>query len=465
MSSNRKTRQSIAGQLVLLFTLAAAVLLTSALGICYWLVVRHTFEEDNAALADRLATLRQDMKQSGPIKALTMQLPIGATGEHSTYWIRLADLTGNVLGQTPNMEELLPAAVFPPPQNRLGRISQPKTYRTGSRIFSLVSTVEVANRTSYLIQIAQDRSVDETFQREFGILFFTVLAVSILACIAIARGATKRGLQPLAEMTESVQRIRPTRLNERITARVWPRELQPMAEAFDQMLGRLEDSFTRLSQFSADLAHELRTPIGNILGEAQVSLSRERPAAEYRQVIESVIAESERLSLIVDNLLFLARAESASEQIARGAFDGREAIEKIAALYSAVAEERRIEIECAGSGTITAERVLFERAISNLVENALRFTAADGRVRISLVVRNSQIEINVSDTGCGIPAEHISKVFDRLYRVDASRSSGGSGLGLAIVKSVAELHGGSATLSSAEGSGTTVTIVFPAYAG
>src|SRR5439155_7096468 len=111
----------------------------------------------------------------------------------------------------------------------------------------------------------------------------------------------------------------------------WPRELQPLAVSFDAMLGRLEDSFTRLSQFSADLAHELRTPIGNMIGEAQVALTRERNADEYRSVIESTAAECERLSGIIDNLLFLARADSAEQQIQRSQFNGRAALEKITA--------------------------------------------------------------------------------------------------------------------------------------
>src|SRR6185437_14856098 len=136
---------------------------------------------------------------------------------------------------------------------------------------------------------------------------------------------------PLDEMGSAFQRIGPTRLNQRVGQANWPRELQPLAEAFDQMLGRLEESFNRLSRFSADLAHELRTPIANMLGEAQVALTRDRSAPEYREVIESTIGECERLSGIVDNLLFVARADAASEPVERVRFDARAAVEKIAA--------------------------------------------------------------------------------------------------------------------------------------
>src|SRR5436190_19903710 len=151
-------------------------------------------------------------------------------------------------------------------------------------------------------------------------------------------------------MTRSLGRIGPTHLNERVAPAGWPRELQPLAVAFDAMLKRLDDSFTRLSQFSADLAHELRTPIANMLGEAQVALTRDRTAAEYRETIESSVAECDRLSRIVDNLLFVARVDAAREPIALKQFDARAAVEKIAAFYQTVAEDHHVTITCSGNG-------------------------------------------------------------------------------------------------------------------
>ena len=241
----------------------------------------------------------------------------------------------------------------------------------------------------------------------------------------------------------------------------WPRELQPLAIAFDAMLARLEDSFTRLSQFSADLAHELRTPVANIMGEGQVALTRERTPSEYREVIESDIAECERLSGIVDNLLFVARVDAARESIERKKFDGGAAVEKIAAFYRTLAEDRHVAIHCSGEGEIYADPVLFERAVSNLVDNALRFTPDGGEIKISIMIRDAHSEIAVSDNGCGIATEHLPRVFDRFYRADPSRSSGGAGLGLALVKSIVDLHGGTVRIESEVGHGTIVTIIFP----
>ena len=309
--------------------------------------------------------------------------------------------------------------------------------------------------------MAQDRSSDEQVERNFTLLFIAVLLGGVVASALIAIIVTRRGLRPLREMTKSLGRIGPDQLNERIGSAGWPRELQPLAIAFDEMLKRLNDSFTRLSQFSADLAHELRTPIANMMGEAQVALTRDRTAADYRETIESTVAECERLSRIVDNLLFVARVDAASEPIERKQFDARAAIEKITAFYQTVADDHHVTISCSGDGRIYADPDLFERVVGNLLENALRFTAEHGLISVALSKHNSDFEVRVSDNGCGIPAEHLPRVFDRFYRVESSRSSEGAGLGLALVKSIVELHGGSAVIESNVGRGTTVKMRFP----
>jgi two-component system heavy metal sensor histidine kinase CusS len=201
-----------------------------------------------------------------------------------------------------------------------------------------------------------------------------------------------------------------------------------------------------------------------MLGEAQVALTRDRKADEYRAVIESTAAECERLSGIIDNLLFLARSESAEQQINRSAFNARAAIEKIVSFYQAPAEDRHINISCHGDAEIFADPILFNRAVGNLVDNALRFTTDSGNIRISIRPAQNGTEISVSDTGSGIASEHLPRVFDRFYRADPSRSSAGTGLGLALVKSIVDLHGGAARIESESGHGTTVTLTFPAPA-
>jgi len=460
MSSKRTKPRSIAAKLVLLFTLAATLLLSCGLGVFYWIVVRHAFAEDNAVLADKISAVSADFNARGP-ELFGEELKARRAGDHATYWIRLLDSQGSTTAETPGMNQLLPPEFFPTRQKSVSVFRGPKDYRRGAKLFSLVAVNEESGGQTYTIQVAQDRSSDEQLEKRFGILLGVVLAGSILASAIIAITVTKHGLRPLGEMTRSLGRIGPAHLKERVAPAGWPRELQPLAIAFDDMLERLEDAFKRLSQFSADLAHELRTPIANMLGEAQVALTRDRTPAEYRETIESTIGECERLSGIVDNLLFVARVDAAREPIARRQFDARATVEKIAAFYQTIAEDRHVAIHCSGEGEIYADSVLFQRAVSNLVDNALRFTPDGGEIKISVMIRDVHSEIAVSDNGSGIAPEHLPRVFDRFYRADPSRSSGGAGLGLALVKSIVELHGGSARIQSEVSRATTVTLSFP----
>jgi two-component system heavy metal sensor histidine kinase CusS len=453
-------QRSIAFQLILLFTLAAAFLLACGLGIFYSIVVRHAFAEDNAVLADKMFALSADLRENGP-EVFAEEITAHRAGEHTAYWIRMLDSQGHAIAETPGMDRLIPMQIFPAEREPAEALRNRKDYHTAAKLFSLVAFNENSKGQAYALQVAQDRSSDEQIERNFALLFVVVLLGGVVASALIAIIVTQRGLRPLREMTESLGRIGPDQLKQRIGSTGWPRELQPLAIAFDQMLERLDDSFTRLSQFSADLAHELRTPIANMLGEAQVALTRDRTAAEYRETIESTVAECERLSRIVDNLLFVARVDAAREPITRIWFDARQAAEKIATFYQTVADDHHVHIRCNGNGQIYADPDLFERALGNLLDNALRFTSAHGSIHIGLSKRNADFEVAVSDNGSGIAAEHLPRVFDRFYRAESSRSSDGAGLGLALVKSIVELHGGSAAIQSELNHGTTVVLRFP----
>ena len=458
MSSGPIEPRSIASQLVVLFTAAAALLLGCALGVLYWIVVQHATEEDDHALADKLFALRAHIREAGGAEGLRGELQAMHANERAAYSVRVLDASGATVAQTPGMDDFLPAARFPQPPG-----DRPTALRLGGKPFVLrVAQERAGDGQLYTVQLAQDRSRDAEFTRRFGGLLIGVLTVGVIAAAIIAVTVTKRGLRPLAAITATVQRIGPKRLDERVAPTGWPRELQPLALAFDEMLDRLEESFTRLSQFSADLAHELRTPIANLRGEAEVALTRPRSPDEYRKVLESSLGECERLSAIIESLLFLARAEAADRSIQPTRFDARAELEKIAEFYQPLADERRITLSCSGTAELHADPVLFRRAVSNLVENALRFTPDAGKISIGITRRDAHVEVTVQDNGAGIAPQHLPRVFDRFYRADAARSPHGSGLGLALVKSIADLHGGSAQIESEPGRGTTLTLTFPA---
>lgn len=448
--------RSIRWQLISYFTAASTLLLLIGLAIFYSFVVAHAYEEDDRYFADKVSVLRARLRNAD---AIEWTQPQGG----DTYWLRLLRADGSIVVESPGMTTLLPSSLFPPPATG-DAIGRAQMRRASDREFSLLSTNIRGNNGNYVLQIAQDRSEDENFAIEFGVVFAAVAAAGFLLCAGTAVIVTRKALRPLEEMTASLQRVDQRRLNEEVPYTHWPRELQPLALAFEQMLRRLSDSFARLSQFSADLAHELRTPVANLLGEAQVALSRERSAGEYREVLESSATECERLARIIDSLLFLARAEAADRKIEPVRFDGAAALAKLVSFYGMLAEEKNIALHCAGDGEIIADPILFDRAIGNLLENALRYTPANGAITLRLKQQGNQTLVEVTDTGTGIADTDLPRIFDRFYRADSSRSSEGLGLGLSLVKSIAQLHGGSVEIRSDVGRGTTATLSFPFHA-
>jgi two-component system heavy metal sensor histidine kinase CusS len=283
--------------------------------------------------------------------------------------------------------------------------------------------------------------------------------------IAAARWATR----PLREVGETARHISSSNLSERIQGHRYPLEIATLADAFNAMLQRLEDSFSRLSRFSADIAHELRTPVNNIRGEAEVALARPRSAEEYRDALGSCLEESVRLSELIESLLFLARADSPGDHLKRKRQDIRALLSGVRDYYEASAQESGVSLHLHCDEEVMGEvdGELLQRALGNLVSNGLAHTSAGGAVSLTAAQESQQLRIEVKDTGSGIPPEELPKVFDRFYRADPARArnSGGMGLGLAIMSQIVYLHGGDVKIESQVGSGTTVTVILPTGAG
>jgi two-component system heavy metal sensor histidine kinase CusS len=461
---------SIASRLVLYFTTASSLLLLGSMCALYWIVIRHINEADRLSLLDKAAALRADLAEDAGPTDLREELKTNRAGIKSGYFIRVLNAAGEVVAETEHMPHMLPKMLFPPP-TELDQLARTMAeYRSPrGKWFLLACSTADAGGEHYTLQLAQDRSDDKRFTVAFRTLLVGVLAVGILVSAGMARLVAKRGLLPLEEMTKAVERVRATRLHERIGAVAWPialpKELDSLTRAFDEMLDRLEESFTRLSQFSADLAHELRTPVANLRGEAEVALTKARTAEEYREVIESSVEECGQLSQMIDSLLFLARADATDAPIEDARFDARAEVNAIFEFYEALAQEQEVtfSLDAEGeNGAMRGDPALFRRALSNVISNALKCTPRGGTITVSIKAQNEEtLKISVSDTGCGISPEHLEKVFDRFYRVDTSRNSQGSGLGLAIVKSIMQLHGGSVAIESQPNEGTTVTLSFP----
>lgn len=297
--------------------------------------------------------------------------------------------------------------------------------------------------------------------------YVEILGAVVFAYILIAGlGYTvlRRGLRPLRNIAAEAAMIHPSSLSHRLSADRAPQELQQLIYSFNQMLDRLADGYQRLAQFSADLAHEIRTPVGALMGHCQVALYQPRSVEEYETLLAENIGELEHISRMVENILFLARASHVRSVINPAHLDIRVEIARIVDYFEGPADERGMSLRGEGDGLVYADAVLFQRALSNLVANAIRY--GDEATPIALTTRHHPrgVDIQVLSQGKPIAPETCEKLFDRFYRADASRSDSGgsSGLGLSIVQAIMTLHHGSVSVDSAPTGRTCFTLHFPA---
>jgi two-component system heavy metal sensor histidine kinase CusS len=292
-----------------------------------------------------------------------------------------------------------------------------------------------------------------------------VLAATLAILAVVGFGIARRGLAPLNALAARMARVTPQSLDQRLGATDVPAEIRPVTDSFDRMLERLEAAFRTLSESTADLAHELRTPIHVLRQQAEVALARARTPDEYREVLRSTLEDLDRLRRMIDDMLFLARAEDPRERIQRGDHHVAAELAAVAEFLDAVAAEGdvTIAVDAPASLVVGGDRMLLRRALVNVITNSLRHTPPGGR--ITLIGRGTPdaVLIEVHDTGSGIVPEMVSRVFERHVRVPPANGAGpaGAGLGLSIVRGIMRLHGGTAEASSAPGGGTRLVLRFP----
>ncbi|MFZ6657434.1 heavy metal sensor histidine kinase [Undibacterium sp. TJN19] len=296
-----------------------------------------------------------------------------------------------------------------------------------------------------------------------------VLGVALLAALmtaAIAYWIARRSLHSLSLLAKQTATIGIDKLAIRIASQGSPQELRPLIAGFNAMLDRLETSFAQLSQVSADMAHDLRTPISNLLGQTEVALGQKRTVDYYEKLLGSNFEELQRLSRMIDNMLFIARAEHADHAIERKELDAAVELARLADYFDGLADENGITITWHGSGMIWADPDLLRRALANLLSNAVRHADKGTAITLSSQASDEQgsrcTHITVENQGNCLETQHLARLFDRFYRVDSSRraSSGGSGLGLSIVRSIMLLHQGRWEVTSHEGL-TRFSLFFP----
>jgi len=453
------------------YALAGFFLVFFATASLYLVLVSELEKSTELFLGDKVHVLRSMLRERpDDWDALREEVELeSAARQYEQFYIRLLDEHNTALLMTPGMADQLDLAQLAGqtrsrPDRTIGMKGRDgRAFRVTSASAPVGSPATQTDTLQIAIDVSQKAKLLARYRFWFGAILLATFAIFPLVGYQIAR----HGIRPVEEMATTARHISSTNLRERIFSEGYPFELASLASTFNQMLDRLEESFERISRFSADIAHDLRTPVNNIRGEAEVALARARSADEYRDVIESCLEESVRLSDLIGDLLFLARAESPLTHLRRERLDVGELLSGVREYYEASAADGGVSLttKVAGDPVIAElDRTLLQTAVGNLVSNALAHTPPGGAVVLGTNVDVSTIRIEVSDTGVGIPAEALPRVFDRFFRVDPSRSQGsrGTGLGLAIVQSIVLLHGGNVEISSKPGQGTRVTLHVPA---
>jgi len=296
--------------------------------------------------------------------------------------------------------------------------------------------------------------------------FVLIIAGVIVVVMAGIGGLflASRVLRPVEQITKTAQEIGEGDLSRRIDVKTND-ELGKLASTLNEMIGRLEEAFNRQRQFTADASHELRTPLAIMQAEATLALSKERTEDDYRKSLETISQESSYMSSVIGKLLFLARSDAGKEQLTFENVDIKNLIVELSTNIEALAQDKSIKftVDAQESLIVNGDKVKLRQLFINILENAIRYTPNDGNISVSAVKKDENALVAISDTGIGIPPEHLPHIFERFYRVDKARSraEGGVGLGLAIAKYIAESHGGKIKLESQIGKGTTFRITIP----
>ena len=454
---------SLTFRLSLLFALATVVLLALIGAYLYRFLDIELMQRDHAELAGKVTLFRHHLAAEhslSNIAAAPHEFRDTLIG-HPHLRLALLDETGKILFASPQwqpdatqLKNSIPLDTAP--EGAAIQMPQP-----GNPYHTVAAWAALQNGERALIVLSLDSREALALLANYRRTLFAAMLLGGLLAAALGFLTARNSLRPLRAMAQTARDISSSRLDHKLDVTHAPEELKALATAFNAMLERLHDSFIRLSNFSSDLAHELRTPINNLMGQTQVALSRARSAEEYRAVLESNLEEYERLARMTGDMLFLAKADNAQTPLHAEEINLRAELDKVAEFYQVLAEEADLKIVCAGEARVVADHILAQRAIANLLSNAIRHTPPGSEIHATLAATEQAIELRVSNPGPGVPPEHLAKVFDRFYQVDGGSARAGAGLGLAIVKSIMRLHGGNVSVVSKLSELTTFTLRFP----
>lgn len=444
---------SLTLRLLFLFVLAVALLLAGISGFFYARLNAHLDAEHRHLLqevglwlagftADELAARAQgegSWKEEGDLFV------------PSRYGFRLSDRQGAVRAQTPSLAAVAPEL----PWSSLTATPLLKASLPEGRMVLLLQRPHPEGQLVVVLDITEDEALLAQLRRGLWLASLAALA----AASASGFWFVRRGLRPLTQLAQRVADLGAAELKERLEPESFPQELVPLVEAFNQLLARLEKAFLDVATSSANLAHQLRTPLARLQGAVEVALLAPRSAEEYRQVLQSALEELQDLARLADKLLFLTRADRSELALACRECSLAEEVGKVVELYRALAESQGVTLVMEGSARAWVDPQLVQQAVANLLANALR-AAPEGVVRVGLAEDSAVARITVSDNGCGMDPQ-LAAAFAGNGLPWGRPGAQGHGLGLAVVRAIVRAHGGEVGITSQPGRGTSVTLSFP----
>jgi len=450
--------QTLSLRLALMFALSC-VLLLGGISVYLYQSLHHEIAwRDDQALAGRIERMDALIEDSQTVEALRRrpQLYENMLGNRDNFlWI--VDDAGNTQIEINPVN--LPLPVLP---RNDGAIQ----WRTIDRTMPIRLAWRRIEDSSGNLTLIAGKLLTERNQMLAAYRMKVWLALATGGGLAFLLGLaiSHRGMRPVRDLAERAAAIDAQHLYLRLEDTSQASELRALRAALNQMLARLEAGFAQLSRFSEDLAHEMRTPLGNLMGQTQQALGRTRTVDQYQDLLASNQEEYERLARMIDNMLFLARTEQPAATVRRERIDLSELATQLCEYFDGLAEERGMKLINRARGTVDADPDLLRRALANLLVNALRYGAPGSAVGIDSRMQGDKVEISVCNLGEPIAQDHLPHLFDRFYRCDSSRNQPGDsgGLGLAIVRSILHLHGGSVTVCS-DKEETRFTMLFPPH--
>ena len=453
-------RLPLTQRLTLFFTVVAAAVVLG-LGVMFLVATgQHFVALDRIALQDKQHLIEEILRNAHSAEDAGWRLSEALSYHHGLY-AQVTDAQGELVFQS---QGFTPGSQREPAGPAMGT-ELFGTWEHGGSIYHTLrfKAAPAYSQTALRVLIATDTDHHAQFLRDLRRDLALYVAAAIVVCGLLSWLAARQGLAPLREMRSRAAAVTSQKLTERMPVQAVPVEMADLAQELNRMLDRLQEDFQRLTDFSSDLAHELRTPISNLLTQTQVALTTKRDAATYRDILASNAEEFERLARMVADMLFLAKTERGVDLPHKERFSARQDSLALLEFYEAVAEEKRIRFRLEGDGDIEGDRLMFRRALSNLLSNALRHTPETGTITVCIADTAQSTVVSVENTGPDIDPKMLPRLFDRFYRADPTRAhpnAEGSGLGLAITRAIAQAHGGHVTVTSSHGR-TCFALVFP----